>query len=94
MKRSGTPAFVLTLPLVVKPGEDRSLLGRMEAGRRLTNATLGEALRRHGLLKQSKSWQHARTILTRTEPQSGGRSSRRPNGTRLSAPKGPKSNAS
>jgi hypothetical protein len=62
MKRSGTPTFVLTLPLVVKPGEDRNLMGRMEAGRRLTNATLGEALRRHGLLKQSKSWQHARTI--------------------------------
>jgi lambda repressor-like predicted transcriptional regulator len=62
MKRSGTPTFVLTLPLVVKPGEDRNLMGRMEAGRRLTNATLGEALRRHGLLKQSKAWQHARTI--------------------------------
>jgi hypothetical protein len=34
----------------------------MEAGRRLANATLGEALRRHGLLKQSKAWQAARTI--------------------------------
>ena len=62
MKRSGTATFVLTLPLVVKPGEERNLIGRMEAGRRLTNATLGEALRRHGLLKQSKDWQHTRTL--------------------------------
>ncbi len=62
MKRAGTPTFVLTLPLVVKPGEDRILIGRMEAGRRLYNSTLDEALRRHGLLKQSKVWQYTRTI--------------------------------
>ncbi|WP_434782915.1 transposase [Ferrovum myxofaciens] len=62
MKRTATPTFVLSIPLVVKPGEDRILIGRMEAGRRLYNATLGEALRRHGLLKQSKDWQHTRTI--------------------------------
>ena len=62
MKRATTPTFVLTLPLVVKPGEDRVLVGRMEAGRRLYNATLGEALRRHGLMKQSRDWQHARTL--------------------------------
>ena len=34
----------------------------MEAGRRLNNAILGEAIRRHDLMKQSKAWQHARTI--------------------------------
>ena len=62
MKRAGTPTFVLTLPLVVKPGEDRILIGCMEVGRRLYNATLAEALRRHGLLKQSKAWQSTRTI--------------------------------
>lgn len=62
MKRTGTPTFVLSIPLVVKLGEDRTLIGRMEAGRRLYNATLGEALRRHGLMKQSKDWQHTRTI--------------------------------
>ena len=32
------------------------------AGRCLTNATLGEALRRHSLLKQSNAWQHTRTL--------------------------------
>ncbi len=62
MKRTDTSTFVLTIPLAVKPGEDRILIGRMEAGRRLYNATLGEALRRHGLLKQSKDWQHTRTL--------------------------------
>ena len=61
MKRAGTPTFVLTPHLVVKPGEDRALIASMEAGRRLYNATLDEALRRHGLLKQSKAWQYTRT---------------------------------
>jgi len=62
MKRTATPTYVLTMPLVVKPGEDRILIGCMEAGRCLYNATLDEALRRHGLQKQSKAWQHTRTI--------------------------------
>ncbi|MBU6995362.1 MAG: hypothetical protein JZL64_10215 [Ferrovum myxofaciens] len=43
MKRTATPTFVLSIPLVVKPGEDRILIGRMEAGRRLYNATLGRS---------------------------------------------------
>jgi putative transposase len=67
MKRAATSTFVLSIPLVVKPGEDRILIGRMEAGRRLYNATLGEALRRQGLLKQSKDWQHTRTIADKKE---------------------------
>lgn len=62
MKRTGTPTFVLTIPLVVRPAEDRTLIGCMEAGRRLYNATLDETLRRHGLLKQSKDWQATRAI--------------------------------
>ncbi len=66
MKRAATSTYVLTIPLIVKPGEDRILIGRMEAGRRLYNATLGEALRRHGLLKQSKAWQHTRAITNKT----------------------------
>ena len=65
MKRTATPTFVLTIPLVVKPGDDRSLIGSMEAGRRLKNATLDEALRRYGLLKQSKAWQAARAIASK-----------------------------
>ncbi|MEO8838119.1 MAG: hypothetical protein ABI351_05360, partial [Herbaspirillum sp.] len=38
------------------------MIGCMEAGRRLYNATLDETLRRHGLLKQSKAWQATRAI--------------------------------
>lgn len=67
MKRAGTPTFVLTLPLVVKPREDRTLIGRFEVGRRLCNATLGETLRRYGLLKQSKAWQRTRTLGDKKE---------------------------
>ena len=62
MKRTATPTFVLTIPLVVKPDDDRALISRMEAGRRLYNATLDEALRRYGLLKQSKAWQATRDV--------------------------------
>ncbi len=65
MNRSSTPTFVLTIPLVVKPNDDRPLMARMEAGRRLYNATLGEGLRRHALLKQSKAWQRAREITNK-----------------------------
>ncbi|CAK0765666.1 transposase [Gammaproteobacteria bacterium] len=62
MNRTNTPTFVLTIPLIVKPEEDLVLIGRMEAGRRLYNATLDESLRRNDLLKQSKEWQSAREI--------------------------------
>ena len=67
MKRAGTPTFVLTIALAVKLGNDRTLIGCMEAGRRLYNAVLGEALRRHGLLKQSKTWQATRDIKDKKE---------------------------
>ena len=39
----------------------------MEAGRRLYNSTLDEALRRHGLLKQSKVWQATRDTKDKKE---------------------------
>ena len=45
MKRASTATFVLTIPLVVKPGEDRILIGRMEAGRRLLRDATDGALR-------------------------------------------------
>ena len=67
MKRTTTSTFVCCVPLMVKQNEDRILAGRMEAARRLYNATLGEALRRCSLLKQSKDWQHARDIVGKKE---------------------------
>ena len=67
MKRSKTSTFILELPLVVKPREKRHLLARMDAGRRLYNAVLGESLRRQRLMRESKGWQKARTLKDRGE---------------------------
>lgn len=63
------PTFVLELPLLVNPHEDRVLAVRFEAGRQLYNAVLGEALRRLDFLKQSRAWQAARK-LPKGEPGS------------------------
>ncbi len=67
MKRSKTPSFVLELPLVVTPGQERILLGRFEAARRLYNAVLGESLRRQKLLRESRAWQKARLLKDKKE---------------------------
>ncbi|MBN1956562.1 MAG: hypothetical protein JXQ81_02285 [Desulfuromonadales bacterium] len=62
MKRSTTPSFVLELPLAVTPRQERILLRRFEAARRLYNAVLGESLRRQALMRESKRWQKARLL--------------------------------
>ena len=64
MKRTTTASFVLELPLRVSPAEERKLAARLEAGRRLYNAVLGEALRRQRLIRESRCWRAAR-LLTR-----------------------------
>jgi len=61
MPKAQSPSFILELPLVVQPTADRIMLGRFEAGRRLYNAVLDEALKRLGLMRQSKAWQVARS---------------------------------
>ena len=60
MPKTKTPSFILELPLVVQPPAERVLLGRFEAGRRLYNAVLDEALKRLALMRESKAWQAAR----------------------------------
>ncbi len=67
MKRSQTPSFVVELPLVVKPGDERLLLVRFEAARRLYNAVLGGALRRQELMRESRAWQKARLLKDKKE---------------------------
>ncbi|MDA8383450.1 MAG: transposase, partial [Betaproteobacteria bacterium] len=62
MPNAQSPSFILELPLVVQPTADRIMLGRFEAGRRLYNAVLDEALKRRDLMRQSKAWQAARGI--------------------------------
>jgi putative transposase len=62
MAKSKTPTFILELPLVVKPGDDRILLARLEAGRRLYNVVLDVALARLTLIRESRAWRAARAL--------------------------------
>lgn len=61
-KKPATPTFVLELPLVVTKGNARIILSRLEAGRRLYNATLHEALQRLTAMRASVQWQSARDL--------------------------------
>ncbi len=57
-----TPSFILELPLRTIPVQESTILIRLEAGRQLYNACLGEALKRLDLLRQSKEFQEIRTL--------------------------------
>jgi hypothetical protein len=63
--------FILDLPLVVQPAADRVMIGRFEAGRRLLNAVLDEALKRLALMRESNAWRAARLM-----PKSAGAKAR------------------
>ncbi len=69
MPKAKTPTFILELPLVVSFAQDRIMLGRMEAGRRLYNAVLHEALNRLARMRQSKDW-HAARVLPKSKARS------------------------
>jgi putative transposase len=60
--RVKTPTFIAEFPLVTTPDQEGELLIRLSAARNLYNACLGEALRILTLMKQSKAWQHCRTL--------------------------------
>lgn len=62
MPRAKTPTFVLELPLVVNPSDERIILSRLEAGRRLYNAALHEALKRLDLMRSAEAWKTARAL--------------------------------
>jgi hypothetical protein len=62
VKRTRTPTFAVTLPLTVTPRDERLLAASFEAGRRLYNACLGEALRRLQRLRRTQDWQRAREL--------------------------------
>ena len=62
-----TPSFVCEVPLRVSPAQERTLLARLEAARQVYNACLGEARKRVRLVRESKAFQHART-LPRDDP--------------------------
>src|SRR5258707_14428269 len=57
-----TPSFVCEVPLRVSRTQERTLLARLEAARQVYNACLGEARTRVRLVRESKAFQHARTL--------------------------------
>src|SRR5689334_4424803 len=62
-----TPSFICEVPLWVSPAQERTLLARLEAARQVYNACLGQARRRVRLVRESRAFQHART-LSRDDP--------------------------
>ena len=62
-----TPSFVCEMPLRVSPAQERTLLARLEAARQVRVTCLGEARKRVRLVRESKAYQHART-LPRDDP--------------------------
>jgi len=60
--RSKTPSFILELPLKTDPVQESTILVRLNAGRQLYNACLGESLKRLDLLRQSKEFQQIRIL--------------------------------
>ena len=55
--KSETPSYVLELPLKTTSVQETIILTRLEAGRQLYNACLGEALKRLDLIRQSREFQ-------------------------------------
>ena len=66
-KMQNTSSFILELPLRITPHDVRILEVRLNAGRQLYNACLGEALRRLDLMRESKAWKEARTCRDKEE---------------------------
>lgn len=61
-KRAKTASIILELPLHPTPGQSKVIRARLEAGRNLYNALLGEANYRLKRLKSSPEWQAACAI--------------------------------
>jgi hypothetical protein len=57
--KTSTPTIILELPLKTTSEEEVIILKRLDAGRQLYNACLGELLNRLNLMKQSKEYQRA-----------------------------------
>lgn len=62
MGKQATASFITELPLQVNHQQEVVLLKRLDAGRQLYNACLGESMRRLNLVKQSKVYQQAKEI--------------------------------
>lgn len=62
-KSQDSSSFILELPLRASPHDIRILNLRLDAGRQLYNACLGESLRRLDLMRESKVWREARACV-------------------------------
>jgi len=58
-KRAKNPSFVCEVPLVLSGADERVLAVRFDIARQTYNACLSEALRRLGLMRQSRAYQAA-----------------------------------
>ena len=67
MTKAKTPSFVLELPLQTTFNDDRVMWSRMESGRRIFNAVLGESLKRLNRLRESEEWSLASEIKNQKE---------------------------
>jgi len=61
-RKTQDDCFVLELPLVTTPQQERVLEVRLDVARQVYNACLGEALRRLCLMRQSVDYQRARKL--------------------------------
>jgi len=62
MRQAKTPSFILELPLHTKPVQESTILVRLDTGRQLYNACLGECLNRLDLIQQSKEYQEIQKL--------------------------------
>ncbi len=62
MARKGTPTFIVDLSLIVSKRDEREMLVRLELARQLSNACLGEALKRLDMMRESLAWVRARAM--------------------------------
>src|SRR5659263_665725 len=60
--KSRTPSFITELPLKTTSANEATILVRLDTGRQLYHACLGEALERLALIKQSKEYQAIKNL--------------------------------
>lgn len=60
--KKSTATIVITLPLIVNSAQEKQILARLEAGRRLYNATLSKMLKVQKLMRESKDWGATKNI--------------------------------
>ena len=73
MPRAKTASFVAEFPLRTTPADEAVLALRLDAARNVFNVSLGEALRRLKLMRESLDWQRARTMPKTTGTNAKGK---------------------